>query len=208
MTTISTSQPRPADQRRRIARLRLFFALALIPVIWGVPIWQETGPALAVMRCAGSLGIFAAVLGRFWAILYIGGRKNAQVMQEGPYSICRHPLYLFSTVGAASFGLLLGSLLLTAAFGFGAYAILTATARREEDYLGRLFGPAYRDYAARVPRILPRPGMFRAGDGLQLDLNCLRRNLADALVFIAALPVTEAIRLMHEAGLAQGFSLF
>ena len=208
MTTITAPQPRPADQRRRIARLRLFFALALIPVIWGVPIWQQSGLALAMMRCAGTLGIFTAVLGRFWAILYIGGRKNAQVMQEGPYSICRHPLYLFSTVGAASFGLLLGSLLLTAAFGFGAYAILTATARREEDYLRRLFGQAYRDYAARVPRILPRPGLFQPGCGLQLDLHCLRRNLADALVFIAALPVSEAIRLMHEAGMAQGFRLF
>lgn len=208
MTTISTPQLRPADQRRRIARLRLFFTLALIPVIWGVPIWHQNGLALALMRCAGTLGIFIAVLGRFWAILYIGGRKNAQVMQEGPYSICRHPLYLFSTVGAASFGLLLGSLLLTAAFGFGAYAILTATARREEDYLRRLFGQAYRDYAARVPRILPRPGLFQAGCGLQLDLQSLRRNLADALVFIAALPVSEAIRLMHEAGMAQGFRLF
>ena len=208
MTTISTPQLRPADQRRRIARLRLFFTLALIPVIWGVPIWHQNGLALALMRCAGTLGIFIAVLGRFWAILYIGGRKNAQVMQEGPYSICRHPLYLFSTVGAASFGLLLGSLLLTAAFGFGAYAILTATARREEDYLRRLFGQAYRDYAARVPRILPRPGLFQAGCGLQLDLQSLRRNLADALVFIAALPVSEAIRLMHEGGMAQGFRLF
>lgn len=208
MTTISTPHPRPADQRRRIARLRLFFALALIPVIWGVPIWPQDGVVLALMRCAGSLGLVTAVLGRFWAILYIGGRKNAQVMQEGPYSICRHPLYLFSTIGAASFGLLLGSLLLTAAFGCGAYAILTATARREEAYLHRLFGPAYRDYAARVPRILPRPWLFHAGNSLQLDLNCLRRNLADALVFIAAFPVTEAIRLMHQASMAQGVWLF
>lgn len=208
MTMISTLNPRPADQRRRIARLRLFFALALIPVIWGVPVWSQDGVALAVMRCAGTLGILAAVLGRFWAILYIGGRKNTQVMQEGPYSICRHPLYLFSTIGAASFGLLLGSLLLTATFGCGAYAILTATARREETYLRRLFGPAYDDYAARVPRILPRPGLFKAGEGVQLHLDCLRRNLADALVFVAALPVAEAIRLMHETGMAQGFRLF
>lgn len=57
-------------------------------------------------------------------------------------------------------------------------------------------------------RILPRPWLFHAGNSLQLDLNCLRRNLADALVFIAAFPVTEAIRLMHQASMAQGVWLF
>jgi dTDP-4-dehydrorhamnose 3,5-epimerase len=51
-------------------------------------------------------------------------------MQEGPYSICRHPLYLFSTIGAAGFGLLLDSLTLTVVFGLGAFAILSLTARR------------------------------------------------------------------------------
>lgn len=198
---------RPANQRLRIATLRLFFVAALIPILWGVPVWQAV-PVQALMRTAGSLCIVAAVLGRFWAILYIGGRKNAQVMQTGPYSICRHPLYFFSTIGATGFGLLLDSLLLAALFGLGAFTILSATARREEDYLRTMFGPAYEDYAGRVPRILPRPSLFRAGPGMMLNLNALRTNLADALVFVAAFPVAEAIGALHDAGLARGFWIF
>lgn len=51
------------------------------------------------------LKIVACVLIGFWSILYIGGRKNQMIMQDGPYSMCRHPLYLFSTIGVFGFGL-------------------------------------------------------------------------------------------------------
>jgi protein-S-isoprenylcysteine O-methyltransferase Ste14 len=208
LSALSSVAARPANQKRRIGTLRLFFALALVPVIFGVPALQNSPAASALMRSLGSLCITTAVLGRFWAILYLGGRKNAQIMQEGPYSICRHPLYLFSTIGAAGFGLLLDSLTLTVVFGLGAFAILSLTARREEAYLRATFGAAYDDYAARVPRILPWPWLFHAGPGVELNLYALRRNLADALVFIAAFPVAETIRLMHQAGLATGFGIF
>ena len=33
---------------------------------------------------------------RFWATLYVGGRKGSSVIAEGPYSVCRNPLYLGS----------------------------------------------------------------------------------------------------------------
>src|SRR5690348_8154731 len=39
---------------------------------------------------------------RFWATLYVGGRKEEQLIMEGPYSICRHPLYLGSLLLGAS----------------------------------------------------------------------------------------------------------
>lgn len=66
----------PANQKLRITLLRLFFTVALIPAIWGVSVWQQDPALGGLLRLAGSLCIITAVLGRFWAILYIGGRKN------------------------------------------------------------------------------------------------------------------------------------
>ena len=97
--------------------------------LWNGRVVEGVGGALAGQHLEGFLRHFAvlglglaaiivAIVGRAWCSLYIGGRKNAQVMQDGPYSICRHPLYFFSTIGATGFGLLLDSLLLAALFAY------------------------------------------------------------------------------------------
>ena len=41
---------------------------------------------------------------RLWATLYVGGRKGRVVVCEGPYSLCRNPLYLGTFLLAASTG--------------------------------------------------------------------------------------------------------
>ena len=137
------------------------------------------------------------MLGRFWAILYIGGHKNRRVIQDGPYSICRHPLYLFSTIGAAGFGLMLESVTLTMLLGGMVLAILTATATREERDLRRMFGSAYDAYAARVPRIVPLISGFSTPQRVTFDTGTLARNTRDALVFLALIPLAEALNWLH-----------
>jgi protein-S-isoprenylcysteine O-methyltransferase Ste14 len=62
-----------------------------------------------MLRIAGVLFIGAAVLGRIWCALYIAGRKNTDLCIDGPYSICRNPLYLFSFFGAVGFAFVAGS---------------------------------------------------------------------------------------------------
>src|SRR6266545_8257978 len=52
---------------------------------------------------------------RFWATLYIGGRKSDFAVNEGPYSICRHPLYLGSVLLVLSGALFLKSIVFAGA---------------------------------------------------------------------------------------------
>jgi len=205
-TTDIASAPLPARQRPRITRLRVICALALVPVLLGEPRWGEM--PLAALHATGVLLVFAAVLGRFWAILYIGGRKNAEVMQDGPYSICRHPLYLFSSLGVIGFGLLLGSLEIAAGLGLAVFLVLRHIAECEERFLCYKFGPAYEDYRARVPRMLPDLRLFRTTPAITVSVGTLRRNSADALVFLAAIPLAEAINLIHQAGYLTRFGLY
>lgn len=52
------------------------------------------------------------VMGRIWCSLYISGFKNAKLVIDGPYSLCRNPLYLFSYLGGV------GIMLITETFIF------------------------------------------------------------------------------------------
>ncbi|WP_435166333.1 methyltransferase family protein [Falsirhodobacter sp. 1013] len=197
---------RPFNQRIRIAGLRLA-VLALVPVLlFSAP--AVSGLSAALLHGAGILCIVAALLGRFWAILYIGGHKNRTVMQDGPYSICRHPLYLFSTIGAVGFGLMLESVTLTLLVGGIVLAILTATAAREERDLRRMFGGAYDAYAARVPRIMPGLSGFSTPQRVTFDTGTLRRNTRDAMVFLSLIPLAEALNWLHAAHPLSGLALW
>ncbi|WP_405404953.1 methyltransferase family protein [Paracoccus sp. Ld10] len=197
-TDIPTRPIHPANQRRRINVLRALFLAAMPLVLVGYPLW----PALpaAALHVTGTIMIFAAILGRFWATLYIGGRKNDQLLQDGPYSICRHPLYLFSVIGITGFGLALESLMLACLFGLAGAAVLHDIATREERFLQARFGAVHDTYRARVPMIRPRLSHFHSAAQVQVRPQLLWRNGRDALVFLAALPLAEAIDLTHRMG--------
>ena len=71
------------------------------PSLWCRPLGESRWGACPWRRCTRpAVLLLAAVLGRFWAILYIGGRKNAEVMQDGRIRSCRIRFYLFRSSSA------------------------------------------------------------------------------------------------------------
>jgi len=198
----------PVNQLRRIAALRIAFVVALPLILFSKSVWMDQHWVFEVMEVTGIALIILAVLGRFWAVLYIGARKNAVVMQDGPYSMMRHPLYLFSTIGVAGFGMMLGSIVLTLVMTALFFTILSITASKEEAFLRAEFGPTYDAYAARVPRIIPRPSLFRTEGEVTFNVRTLRVNLQDALVFLALIPLAEASEMIKDYGLIPTFPLF
>jgi protein-S-isoprenylcysteine O-methyltransferase Ste14 len=202
----TATRPAPVNQVIRINILRVAFLLALPLAIFSRSAWPE--PVFELLEVAGLALVITAVLGRFWAILYIGGHKNHQVMQAGPYSVCRHPLYFFSTLGVVGLGLMLGSIVLTAVLGGLTFTILTITARKEEAFLRGAFGPAYDVYADRVPMILPRLSGFHTEGEVTVSVPHLRQNLMDALVFLAFIPLAELLEFLKETGALPGIALW
>jgi protein-S-isoprenylcysteine O-methyltransferase Ste14 len=196
MTVLTTT---PFNQSIRIVALRGFLLLAFPLIVFTRSQWLDSHMIFDLLEITGVFLIIFGVLGRFWSILYIGGRKNREIMQVGPYSICRHPLYLFSTIATLGFGLMLGSVVLTLFLGLGVFAILNMTASREEAFLRAEFGAAYDAYAARVPRILPRPSLFHTPPEHTFNAEVLRRNGRDALVFLCLIPTAELMEYLHEA---------
>lgn len=189
----------PVNQATRVNILRFAFICALPLAVFTGSAWDEA--VFETLEIMGLALVISAVLGRFWSILYIGGHKNQTIMRDGPYSICRHPLYLFSTIGVLGFGLMLGSIVMTLIFGGITLAILSVTARKEEAFLRGQFGPSYDAYAAEVPMLLPRFSGFQTAPEITVSVPHLRQNLMDALVFLCFIPLAEVLEHVKEAGL-------
>lgn len=117
---------------------------------------------------------------RFWATLYVGGRKNEVLVDQGPYSLCRHPLYLGSLLLGASGALFLKSPLVALAVGVlaAAYGLLTIPA--EEEHLAATLGAPYRDYQGRVNLLWPSIRRVETPTRLTIDVHALYLEAARA----------------------------
>ena len=136
--------------------ISLIFGLAIgCSLLFGESRW-ETSPlieeSLMLLACfMAGIGAF----GRIWCSLYIAGYKNNVLVTDGPYSMCRNPLYFFSFVGGigVSCATETFTIPLLTALAFGIY--YPSVIRKEQERLLTLFGDAYRNYCRNVPSFIP-----------------------------------------------------
>ncbi|MBB4798780.1 MAG: isoprenylcysteine carboxylmethyltransferase family protein [Brevundimonas sp.] len=148
----------------------------------------------------GLVSILACILGRAWCSLYIGGRKKQEIVDVGPYSISRNPLYVFSFLGAFGVGAQTGSLVVAVVFAAAAYGVFRVVVGREEAFLVQAFGPPYEAYVSSTPRFLPNLSLWRDADVLSIRPVFFLRTVRDGLVFLLAVPVFESLELLQRAG--------
>jgi protein-S-isoprenylcysteine O-methyltransferase Ste14 len=111
---------------------------------------------------------FAGEVVRMWAVGYSGVTTRGDtvtapaLVTAGPYAYVRNPLYAGNFLTAAGFALAFtgkNSPLVRLALVGGSLAAMAAIYAviipHEERYLRETFGPAFDDYAGRVPRLVP-----------------------------------------------------
>lgn len=184
-----------------IRKAALLFALlaacalaAITNTIASVP-WLHDG-----VEVLGRAMIVICVVGRAWCSLYIGGRKKAEIVTGGPYSLCRNPLYLFSFIGAFGMGAQTGSIVIALLFVVIAFAVFYVTVRQEEVWLTATFGDEYRAYCARTPRFWPRFSKWRDTDTIEVRPVFFLTTLRDGLAFFLAIPIFEALEHAQAVG--------
>lgn len=183
MSTVLVQTP----HRSLIYRSRAWLSLMVIAPVGILTIFSA--PAL---QLADSLEIILPTLGwglfcsgallRWWATLYIGGRKDrSHLVAEGPYSIVRHPLYLGTVLIGMSTAFFLESTIFAAALAFTALFYLSITLPREEAILVSFYGESYEAYMHRVPRLWPRWSVFRSPAAISVNLDGLQAEFIRSL---------------------------
>lgn len=196
----------PAPDPLAIARVQRIRKVALLAALLAaIGLAAFTGPSWSTatidgFRTAGLVLIGVAIIGRAWCSLYIGGRKTAEIVDRGPYSVSRNPLYLFSFAGAFGMGLQTGSLALAGLFVAIAIGVFFATVKREEAWLGAAFGETYAAYRARTPRFWPRFSSWRDVETLEIRPDRFLMTLADGSAFLLAVPIFAALAWLQAMG--------
>lgn len=123
------------------------------------------------------------------------------LVETGPYSVVRNPLYLFTLIGAAGIGAQTSSLVVMVICIVGAAAVLGVVTSKEEAFLRSKFGTAYDEYSRRVPRFIPRLSGYRDVEHLNIQTKVVYRTFLESSFFLIAVPAIDAIELARHYGL-------
>lgn len=184
--------------RRRA--LGVLGTLAVLVMPWIGSAWPDEGSVHQGLEWAGLALLVLALLGRCACMLYLGGRKGADLVAEGPYSVSRNPLYVFSMLAVLGIGLQTGSLAVGLALALAAFGVFRWIVSEEERMLHAAFGAPFEAYCARVPRFLPRWAAWRSPQHVTVDLQGVWKTVRDALPYFLSIPVFEAIEAAQDAG--------
>jgi protein-S-isoprenylcysteine O-methyltransferase Ste14 len=193
----STSEMGRYQRRRRVLLALLIGAFCAL-LIFGGSLHDELTHER--IEAHGIALILIGIGGRLWSILYIGGRKSAEVVATGPYSVMRNPLYFFSTVAAVGIGTQTGSAIVAVASAVLCAAAFHIVTLREERHLTTVLGAPYKDYVARVPRFFPNPRLYRDQAEVTFTPRIFNHTLRDSLMFLVSIPFFELIESGQESG--------
>ncbi|HEX5758684.1 MAG TPA: isoprenylcysteine carboxylmethyltransferase family protein [Thermoanaerobaculia bacterium] len=186
--------------RVRLLASRAFGAAVLVLLLLGSNYWDHANHILfeETLFILGILLTVLGFLGRLWCLAYISGRKKRELVVTGPYSLCRHPLYLCSLIGGVGLGLctetLTAPLLIAVAFAVYYPAVI----RTEERFLAENFA-GYAGYRRRVPLFFPRWSAFVDESALHLNSRAFRRELIGAGAVVPLIGAIELIEALHQA---------
>ncbi len=120
------------------------------------PLLSDTNAiVICLLLLAANLALGGASLkdlGDSWRVGVIEQQQTALVV-DGVYRFTRNPYFVAYLLMFAAYTVLLQNILLLALSGIG-FAMVHAMITREEQYLDRVHGDAYRRYRRRVPRYL------------------------------------------------------
>lgn len=126
--------------------------------LWSTLLGEKGDPHFGVLHIGSYifLGLGFFLLSNAWNVLYHAQRRHT-LATAGPYARIRHPQYVAFVLILLGF-LLQWPTLLTLVMFPVLLVMYARLATKEESEMTTQFGDAYREYAKRTPRFLPRFG--------------------------------------------------
>ncbi len=198
-----------AGRKRLLGIVFLVYAIIVIATRgpFGVNEHAITDANLVIIGIA--LGLM--VLGVAWRGLstcWVGGRKNYELVEAGPYSFSRNPLYLGWIAGLVGMGLLHGSILLAIGMGVCSLLIFRNTIKREEQHLTQRFGESFAAYCQKVPRW---GGRIRISEWVRpqsISRPLVRKTLLEGATIFAAIPLEALSWWVHYSATTRAWAAY
>ncbi len=171
-----------------------WLGLALLPLIVFVqPLWMPEW-LNKTLDVIGVLCLVACCFGRIWCSVYVGGRKNRELVDIGPYSVVRNPLYVFSFIGVIGIALLskMATVLILAPLIFALYYRVVVA----RELLAK-HGEGYRAYLRNVPRWLPQWSLWKDAQTVATNPKVVASHLLDCSAFFLALVLFEGLDIVN-----------
>ncbi len=154
--------------QRRTVRAFALVSLVICVALLGLPLDSIPGlgfrliPAAHFYSILGLILCAAGVLFAIWARHTLADnwsgavtfKERHSLIQEGPYGIVRHPIYLGALVALLGTALAVGEVRGFLAFGLCLFGLLKKMSQ-EEQLLQRAFPVEYFNYGRRVKKLLP-----------------------------------------------------
>jgi protein-S-isoprenylcysteine O-methyltransferase Ste14 len=188
----------PAFRKRRRA---LLFAAA------GVALWLVAGSAWVgdpMSASSFSLGLVLVAVGfgfRVWVSTYQAGHKNKDLITQGPYSLCRNPMYLSNVVGGLGAALATETITIPVMFVVICALHYRRVIANEEANLLRIHGAAYAAYKAATPRLTPSLKGFSQPDEYLVRMRSLAAKIPLAVFPMLAVAAIVFVAALHADGL-------
>jgi protein-S-isoprenylcysteine O-methyltransferase Ste14 len=185
---------------KRLLIPKLLFVPAIAFALVSQHVYVENGFWDTTWEVLSFLILLVAAFGRVWCAAYISGRKNHELVADGPYSLTRNPLYFFSFLGFIGAGLafekLTAALVFVVVFFFSHWPTILA----EESKLRKKFGETYDDYAKSVPRFWPRIGRMNLPDAITFSPRIFNRAVLHCSFIMLVYILAHLIEYGQDAG--------
>ncbi|HOO89971.1 MAG TPA: isoprenylcysteine carboxylmethyltransferase family protein [Syntrophales bacterium] len=186
-------------EKLRITLSQIFAVLLVAFICVSGSSWDDRAPFVTTLLfLLGVVLVGIGSFGRLWCSVYIAGYKTKALVTQGPYSMCRNPLYFFSLLGALGIGFASENFLIPIiiSIGFAAYYILVI--KSEEAQLARLHKEEFARYVKKVPRFFPKISYLTEPEEYIVKPVIFKSHMLSAIWFIWALGLLEIIKKLHE----------
>lgn len=194
--------------KSRMQHKRIFSVFLIALLVVSTTRWPENQFVHEIMQWSGYILILLGVGIRIYSSLYAGGFKNEKVLNIGPYSIVRNPLYVGTFIIIVGIGLQTASLFLTTLLISVFFFYYKFIIEGEERYLENKFGTDFVKYKKEVPRWLPKMSLWQSPESIMIYPRYALITARDLLLFLLIIPLFELLHILQSQGIVKTFFSF
>ena len=186
-----------ARHRMLILRLSMITLIAMTIYDNNIFVPYSLDVSLNISLILSVLGFFLVMLGgfgRIWASLYIEGFKTKTLIKEGPYSMVRNPLYVFSLMIFTGLCLAIKSIPISIALITIFTLFHIPTILNEEKTLLDTHDESYREYYKSTPRLFPNIFKYRkpkSTDRIEVKIERINKRLWEVIGYLVLFVIID-----------------